>query len=282
MPNWWPANIIVEGVRPWLWVPRREPIRLVIIHATRGGSRSKETEFRGTINWVKSPGNNQGGWGGSASSLIAGDGQLAIILPDNHQPTWSAGYGGPGTWAIDVYAKSYELAQPHEDDPFTDAQYERLAFEVAKDHIAYGIEPVMLPFLEQTGSVPSGITRHDTCANGRAYGKSDPGRLFDEGRFIGLLTERIAELKEGDMATVAERIAYREGLALEIDHIHKILECAEELRSDKDELITRWPSDSSEGTPDHVVFQSLSDTYDRIQLHLDRAKKRTQILGRAD
>ena len=90
----------------------------------------------------------------------------------------------------------YELAQSPAQEPYTADLYERLAKEVAKDCKQHNIPPVMITVFDQTGSVPTGIVRHDRCENGRKLGKTDPGDQFDEARFIALLQ---AEM-EADMA----------------------------------------------------------------------------------
>ncbi len=136
------------------------------------------------LNWVQSPNNNQGGWGSSFSYVIGTDGSMGTVLDDDQMPTYSAGYGGAGTYAIDEYGISYELAQSQAQEPFTDALYERLAKEVAGKCLKYGIPPVMVSIMVQKGEVPMGIVRHDRCENGIKLGKTDPGVQFNEVRFI--------------------------------------------------------------------------------------------------
>ncbi len=172
--------------QPWLWVPRTKPIRMIEIHATRGNT-TPEKQKPAALNWVQSPDNGSAaqGWGSSFSHVIGTDGSEGTVLDDDQMPTYSAGYGGPGsTYAIDEYAISYELAQSPAQEPFSDAIYERLAAEVAVDCLAYGIPLVMVEIPRQTGAVPTGIVRHDKCENGIKLGKTDPGDQFDEARFI--------------------------------------------------------------------------------------------------
>jgi hypothetical protein len=183
---------------PWLSKPREIwPPRIIAIHSTRSGQRNFDmaTEFQATVNWFESTQNqakdkngNLLGYGACASNIIGGDGRLGIVLPDDRRPTWGMGFGAPGaatTWPVDYYAISYEVCQPTGDTPFTDAQYNRLAFECWRRHVLYGIPMVFLPYLTQTENpVPAGITRHDNCANGAYYGKTDPGALFDEAKLL--------------------------------------------------------------------------------------------------
>jgi len=169
------------------------------------------TEYTATKNWFQSPNNNAGGtWGGCASKIIGPNGELCIVLDDNQIPHYSAGYGGlgpPTEFLVDDYAISYEFAQPNNGVAFTDAQYARGAIEIAKDCRNHGIPPVMLDLrpsaLGQRYPVPTGITRHDWTANGVKLVKTDPGKMWDDAKFIALL---IAEL-EDDMALTPDQAA---------------------------------------------------------------------------
>jgi len=190
-----PPDVIVHP-QPWLSKPREDPILIAAIHASRSGQRGPlwdmAKEFSACVNWFEATSNqakdkdgNLLGYGACASNIIGGDGKLGIVLPDNRRPTWGMGFGWLGTWAVDWYAISYEVCQATPDTPFTDAQYNRLGFELWQKHKLYGIRLKFLPYLTQTEApVPSGITRHDNCANGRVYGKTDPGPLFDEAHLL--------------------------------------------------------------------------------------------------
>jgi hypothetical protein len=209
-----PTDVIVQPP-PWLYKPREIwPPRIIAIHATRSGQIGPTwdlaKEFGATVNWFESTANqardkngNLLGYGACASNIIGGNGELGIVLSDDLRPTWGMGFGAPGaitTWPVDYYAISYEVCQATIYTPFTDAQYNRLAFECWMRHVLYGIPMVFLPYLTQTENpVPAGITRHDNCANGKYYGKSDPGPLFDEAKLL----ERIDywRRQEDDMST---------------------------------------------------------------------------------
>ena len=84
---------------------------------------------------------------------------------------------------MDPLAISYELAQPDDDTPFTAACLERAALEVAKDCSRFGIPPVVLAYVSGDNHEAPGIARHDRSANGDKWGKTDPGRLFDDRAF---------------------------------------------------------------------------------------------------
>jgi len=185
------TDVLVTPQR-WLWTPRTKPIRMIEIHATRGNTTPAKQKGA-ALNWVKSANNtnrDRNGnplyeWGSSFSHVIGTDGSEGTVLNDNQMPTYSAGYGGAGsTYAIDEYAISYELAQSPAQEAYSDPIYERLATEVAIDCLAHDIPPVMIEIPRQTGTVPTGIVRHDKCENGIKLGKTDPGDQFDEARFI--------------------------------------------------------------------------------------------------
>jgi len=145
-------------------------------------------------------GDAAGTWGGSCSYILGRDGSLGAVLDDDQQPTYGAGFGGPGsTFAIDEYGIAYEWCQSQAQEPFTPQQYERGAREIAAKCHKYGIPPGMIEIPVQSGTVPAGIVRHDRCQNGYVLGKSDPGSAFDEKLFIGLVKIELAKLEEEDM-----------------------------------------------------------------------------------
>lgn len=172
--------------QPWLAKTRTRPVRLIVIHATRGNIEQAR-QYEATKNWFRFAGNNAGGWGGSSNRIISHEGQQCIVWPDEMQPTWSAGYGGAGSvWAIDEYAISFELAQRTREEPYAEATLARTAREVALLCLKYNIPPVWLERVDQTGAVPTGITGHENTDNGRHYGKTDPGVgvSFDTAAFM--------------------------------------------------------------------------------------------------
>jgi len=198
-------NDIRVTPQSWLWRPRTKPVRFIEIHATRG-STSPAGQRSAALNWVQSArnvGNKKADgtpdyanpeWGSSFSYVIGTDGSMGTVLNDDQMPIYSAGYGGPGsTYAIDEYGISYELAQSAAQEPFTEACYQRAAKEVAAKCKLYGIPAVFLTVSNQSGSVPTGLVRHDRCQNGYVLGKSDPGNQFDEGKFLALVRAEMQE-----------------------------------------------------------------------------------------
>ena len=93
--------------QPWLWKPRTRPIRFIEIHATRGNT-TPGAQMLAALSWVMSSRNAQGGWGASFSYVIGANGSMGTVLDDDQMPTYSAGFGGPGsTWAM---ARTVRLA----------------------------------------------------------------------------------------------------------------------------------------------------------------------------
>ncbi len=225
-----------------LWGPRTQPVRIVIIHATRGGTSSAGWEYIATKNWFQSPNNP----GSMASRIIGPNGEHCIALDDSQVPHWSAGYGSigyPTEFLIDAYAISYEVAQPNDNYPFTEAQYIRLAQEVAKDCKTHNIPPLMLDLRPvQRFPVPAGITRHDRTANGTKLGKSDPGKMFDEAKFMALLKANLGEEDWFDMATKQE-----------------LREVLEELIGTKDILNGRTVAQFLQESDDYIINTLLAE-----------------------
>lgn len=209
------SGFISERVQPapQLWVARYRPIRFVEIHATRGDN-TPELQYRATINWMQSYSNNQGGWGGSCSYVIGRNwGECALVLEDWQMPTYSAGFGGSGTYAIDEYGISIELAQSPAGEPYTDWQYHMSARICAQAHVDHGVPVQFIAVWNQSGPVPAGYVRHDRCQNGVKLGKSDPGGAFQEYRVIAETQALLFGQGDNDMAnfTDEERILLLEG-----------------------------------------------------------------------
>jgi len=225
-----PDESIFDRLRQhtWKWAPRWHTPRLIIIHSTRSGIPGHMAqEYGSTLNWQMSPSNrvveaDGSVWGSMSDRVIGHDGRLCRSLPDDCHPTWSAGHMDP--WAI-----SYELAQPTNDTPFTEATLDRAAREIAKDCGRYNIPPVVLPYVSGDNHEAPGIARHDHSANGRTWGKSDPGVLFDDQAFerrvraymptctpeqlLALIRALTPALLAGDLATLYRQIVYLYALA---------------------------------------------------------------------
>ncbi len=173
-----PDESIWPQVEPHAWKqrPRPEPPRLVLIHATRGAA-PLEQQYQAAKNWMASAANRveSGGetWAALSSCIIGHDGRFCRVLPDDRYPTYSAGH-------MDPLAVSFELAQPDDDTPFAGATLERAALETARLCRRHRIPPKVLEWVSGDNRQAPGIARHDRSDNGRKWGKSDPGRLFDD------------------------------------------------------------------------------------------------------
>ncbi len=182
------------------------------------------------LNWVQSPNNYQGGWGASFSYVIGTDGSKGTVLDDDQMPTYSSGYGGPGsTYAIDEYGISYELAQSAAQEPFTDACLRRAAKEIAAKCKQYGIPAVFLTIPNQRGVVPTGLVRHDRCQNGYVLGKSDPGDQFNEGAFLNLLRLELQVPQDVQSPLEQEQEQGEEGEEEEMLIIYKVMRDGREI-----------------------------------------------------
>jgi hypothetical protein len=168
----------------WKWERRTRPIRLILLHATRSGiaGRSPADEYGSTINWFTSPNNGVDSrgdpapdWGGM-SSVIIGGGKSCRVLPDEYYPTYSLGHGDP-------IGLSIELGQNIDGTPFDERDLDLAARQSAEWCRQYRIPPNMLRWLSEDNHEGPGIARHDRSDNGRHYGKSDPGRAFDNAQF---------------------------------------------------------------------------------------------------
>ena len=160
----------------WKWRHRLQPIRLILIHATRGGQPANTTdrEFEAMISWETNPNNiirptdGSPPYGSMASKCNGGGGRLLHIMPDTVYPAYSAGH-------MDPIAKSYEMCQSLGWMKFDGRDVDRAVVEVAEDCIDNKIPPADLLFVSGDNREAPGIARHDRSANGRVYGKSDPG-----------------------------------------------------------------------------------------------------------
>lgn len=260
----YPPDITVVA-RPWLARPRAELVaygvpatpRIIEIHATRSGVRwdgwpQSSLEFQATCNWVQSDGNKQTNawlqsWGGCAHAVISERGQLASFWDKAiYYTTYAAGFGGlgwPQEWAVDWVGISYELCQPLGDMPFTDACLERAALEVAKDCVTYGIAPVRIPYLVQTGdmNVVSGLVGHEDTANGHKVGKTDPGPMFPWDEFIAEVRHQMeGEASMPTQEEINEWKNFTEGLLAELRAVHAVEDALTPILRRKDLLQASW------------------------------------------
>lgn len=177
---------IWADVRPhtWKWEPRALPPELILIHATRSGiiGRTALQEYLSTINWFKSPSNGindrgdpQLDWGGMSNRIIGG-GRHCLVMPDGYYPTYSLGHGDP-------IGLSIELGQARNGVAYEPRDLDMAAQLSAEWCGLYNIRPVVLVWLSEDNREKSGIARHDRSANGRYYGKTDPGEPFNDAQF---------------------------------------------------------------------------------------------------
>mgnify|MGYP001619625841 FL=1 len=183
-------------LHPWKARPRYNgPITLVELHATRSGivGRTPADEYSATINWFKSPNNINEAltrpWA-SMSSYIIGGGKVCRVMPDHYWPSFSLGHADP-------FAISIEIGQNLETTPFDPRDLELTAELCAEISRGHSIPVRVLPFLSADNHEAPGYVRHDRSANGTYYGKSDPGRLFDDRAFEAAV-QRF--MQEDDMA----------------------------------------------------------------------------------
>lgn len=175
---------------PWLKTPLANRGRLiagVMLHSTRSGKSDGDDGPR-TVGWMVNPQNKTHGenWGASMDVVIYEDGSRVWFTDvDTESPTYGAGYGGSiGTWNASLYYIQVELAQGLATDPFTDDQYASLAEMLKELAVKYSFPIEYIGFLDQAGEPPRGIAYHQESANGRYYGKTDPGPMFDFGRLL--------------------------------------------------------------------------------------------------
>lgn len=195
----------IKARNPWLVRPdpgRGTKIAGLMLHATRSGKRDGDDGPR-TEGWDANPLNrveDDPPWGSFQDVLIFEDGTRVLCTdPDREYAAWTAGYGGAGTWAAGIHYIQVELAQGTTDEPFSEAQVDSLAQFTARMAGRYAFPIVRIPFLAQTGTPPRGICDHEHSANGRVYGKSDPGALLPWEAYLRL-ARRYADGEENDGA----------------------------------------------------------------------------------
>lgn len=181
----------IKAHNSWLVRPmanRGQHIAGVMLHSTRSGKVLADEGER-TEGWWNNPinkVNDNPPWGSYADVLLFKDGTQVICTDhDTEYAAWTAGYGAEsGTWAAGMYYIQIELPQGTLEEEFPAAVIDSVAQITAEYSLRYNFPIVRLPYLTQKGDRPRGITSHDNCANGRAYGKSDPGPLFPWATFL--------------------------------------------------------------------------------------------------
>lgn len=205
----------IKAFNSWLKASdhsRASKIAGVMLHSTRSGIEGGDDGPR-TEGWDSNPDNmarDQYGrplyWGSYQDMILCEDG-LRIICTnwDYEYATWTAGFGGAGTWAAGVNYIQIEIAQGTLTESFEDAQIDSLAEKTAELAHRYNFPIVRIPFLDQYGTPPRGICTHEASANGVKTGKSDPGPMFPWADFLAKAKNYYAPPQEEDEMTPEER-----------------------------------------------------------------------------
>lgn len=147
------------------------PVRgqTVFIHCTRSDQPFNFQEYEGTLNYMSEPGTTSSHW------VVGRLGQKARVVPDDVQ-AWHASYMNEYAWGI-------EVCQSTEEGPFPQVQLAALV-EICKGYMAdFGVPPVRVMDEDTPGFIG-----HEDSAQGKSYGKTDPGPLFPWDWFIAALT----------------------------------------------------------------------------------------------
>lgn len=196
----------------------------VIIHATRSGKSMNPTEFEGTLNYMKQAGTVSSHW------VIGREGQKARVVEDNRQ-AWHAGADNDNAWGI-------EVCQGVESDGFTDLQYDALR-DVCRGYMAdFGI-----PAIHCRTSFQPGFVGHQETDQGKSFGKSDPGALFDWNRFIDSLMTEEPEVPTVPQPTLqGALVAMANAGSIMASGTGNLLDL-----SDADKAALRWVVETAEG-----------------------------------
>jgi N-acetyl-anhydromuramyl-L-alanine amidase AmpD len=136
----------------------------VIIHSTRSGRFTRQGEYRKTIQYMMNPRSQV------SSHRVIGmyRGQDALLVSEENI-AWHAGEDNR-QWL------GYELCQPGPGDPYSSWQYQRAALHVLAASRRFGFP------LDREH-----LVGHEERPQGRRDGKTDPGPMWDWGRFMEVL-----------------------------------------------------------------------------------------------
>ena len=136
-------------------------VKTVIIHCTRSGRvPMNPTEFEGTLNYMAQAGTASSQW------VVSRTGVKARVVEDGVQ-AWHAGIDNDNAWGI-------EIEQAVEDDGFTMPQMWALVDICRGYRDDFGV-----PVRHVQDSHSGGFVGHQETAQGRSWGKTDPGRWFN-------------------------------------------------------------------------------------------------------
>lgn len=138
------------------------------MHSTRSGKFTREEEYQKTVDYMMKP-------------LTVSSHRVIGVLPGQHAQLVEDDLIAHHAEEDNLLWLGIELAQPLPGDPYSDFQYEESAAVVRLWHEKYRFPLDRL-----------WIRGHQETAQGRRWGKSDPGDKADGGhwdweRFIGLV-----------------------------------------------------------------------------------------------
>lgn len=201
----------IKAHNPWLkrsYQSRGQVIAGVTIHITASGEPDGDDGPR-TEGWWNNPQNDKGGWGSFADALIYEDGtQVECTDIDHEFAAWTAGYGtDQRTWALGILFIQLELAKGTIAEPWRPEQIDSAAQWVAEWSRKYDFPLERVEYEDQLGPPIRGINTHAGSANGRAYGKADPGENFPWDEFLAKARRYRAEMEGKGMSRLDDLIA---------------------------------------------------------------------------
>lgn len=205
----------IKAHSPWLVreMPNRgKEIAGLMVHITASGKKGNPTECSGTENWWNNPTNKHNDtpdWGSYADMLFCASGtQIVCTDTDTEYAAWTAGYGaaGTGTWPAGMHYIQCELAIGTIHEEFPDAMIDSFAQYAAEQSLKYDFPLTRIAFLKQVGEKPRGICTHEDSANGKVYGKQDPGPMFPWDTFLAKAKGYRQAEAPVDMRDVATRL----------------------------------------------------------------------------
>lgn len=180
------AGDVIPGV-PWRWVAspnhsgKRKRTLGVFIHSTRGRHASLEAEYQATVRYCSTVNAREVG-----PTAVIGPAEVTLMV--HHDDICYNQTVDNDEWI------GYEVAQPTATTPFTAFQYRAAADLTARSAIRYGF-PVRYLGRQTTPTVQvPGILGHQDSYAGYSRGKTDPGKLWDWGRFIPMVKAKVTEL----------------------------------------------------------------------------------------
>lgn len=183
----------------------------LIIHSTRYGKlRTLEAEYRGTVSYMMQTGSN-------TAHAVVGPDEVALVVAVEL-----------AAWHAEELNRTHlgiEVAQSVPTQAFTEFQYHATAWLTAQWCERFGI-----PVVRGMNSMTPGIVAHGDTEQGRRKGKSDPGSLWDWGRFMGLVATgghpevTLMDREKGleAMAALRRWYAVQSPAAMEIVHLKDV------------------------------------------------------------